>query len=54
MEVDKVRSLYASLPGLALTEKILVTPAADFDHQVWERAKLAPGDTPARPGKDNR
>lgn len=44
MEVDKVRSLYASLPGLTLTDKILVAHAADF----------APGDTQAKPGKDNR
>ena len=40
MEVDKVRSLYASLPGLTLTEKILVA--------------LAGGDAQAKPGKDNR
>src|SRR5687768_9660878 len=51
MEVEKVRSLYASFAGrldrarrvfgrpLTLTEKILVTHAADFDRQVWERGK---------------
>ena len=51
MEVDRVRALYASMPGridrarrdsgrpLTLTEKILVAHSVDFDHQVWERGK---------------
>jgi aconitate hydratase len=51
MQVEKVRSLYASFPErldrarrvfgrpLTLTEKILVTHAADFDSQVWERGR---------------
>src|SRR5438067_642930 len=51
MQVDQVRSLYASMPGhlsrarrefgrpLTLTEKILVTHCFDLDHQVWERGK---------------
>jgi aconitate hydratase len=51
MEIDRVRSLYASLPGrldharrhfgrpLTLTEKILIAHAVDFDRQVWERGK---------------
>jgi aconitate hydratase len=51
MEVQNIRSLYASVPErldrarrafgrpLTLSEKILVTHAADFEHQVWERGK---------------
>jgi aconitate hydratase len=51
MQVEKVRSLYASIPErldrarrvfgrpLTLTEKILVTHTADFDRQVWERGQ---------------
>ena len=51
MQVDQVRSLYASMPGrlsrarrsfgrpLTLAEKILVSHCVDLDHQVWERGK---------------
>jgi aconitate hydratase len=51
MEVERVRSLYASLRGrldrarrvfgrpLTLTEKILIAHAHDFDRQVWERGR---------------
>src|ERR1051325_11018992 len=51
MSVDKVRSLYASMPDriaqarrkfgrpLTLTEKILASHCWDFDSQVWDRGK---------------
>lgn len=51
MQVENVRSLYASLPGrldrarrvfgrpLTLTDKILVTHAADFEGQIWARGR---------------
>jgi aconitate hydratase len=51
MSVDKVRTLYASIPDsvararrsfgrpLTLTEKILASHCWDFDTQVWERGK---------------
>jgi len=60
MEVDEVWSLYASMPGrldrtrhssghrLTLTGKIRVTPLHTMTREV-----LAPGDTQAKPGKDN-
>jgi aconitate hydratase A / 2-methylisocitrate dehydratase len=51
MDVDRVRTLYASLPErlerarrvfgrpLTLAEKILVSHAIDVEHQAWERGK---------------
>jgi aconitate hydratase len=51
VELDRIRSLYASMPErvgqarrifgrpLTLAEKILVSHVIDFDQQVWERGK---------------